>query len=113
MSPSRHADRLVILLPLLVGVACGKPSVAPSPKSETGLRCDQGYGVSVSNNTHRDVDIVQFTGGRWQYVITVTARSSREVPVPTGDKVEWRWQPGVPEYDPVVSVEVTVHMHCM
>jgi hypothetical protein len=112
MTTHCHVRQGMVLVSSLFGVGCGRPAGAPSPTAAPGLTCDHGYAVAVLNNTHSDVDIVQFTAGHWTYVTTVTARTTREVPLPSGDRVEWRWLPSVPQYDPDVSIEVTLHMHC-
>jgi len=112
MITNRHSALNIALVALALGTACGRPARAPSPTAASSLNCERGYAVSVANNTQRDVDIVQFTLGHWEYVASVTARTTREVPLSNGARVEWRSPPQPQQYDPNLSVDVTLHMHC-
>ena len=112
MITNLHSRLGMACLALALGAGCGRPARAPAPAAAPSLTCDHGYAVAVANNTIRDVDIMQFTAGRWEYVASVTARTSREVPLPSGNRVQWRWFPEVRQYDPNLSNDVTLHLHC-
>jgi hypothetical protein len=113
MNTNRHSALGIACVALALGTGCGRPARAPSPTAASSLYCDNGYSVSVANNTQRDVDIVQFTAsGQWEYVASVTATTTREVPLSNGSRVEWRSPPQPQRYDPNLSLEVTLHMHC-
>jgi hypothetical protein len=102
----------VACVALALGAGCGRPARAPSPAAAPSITCQGGYAVAVTNNTRSDVDIVQFTGGRWDYVTSVTAHTTQEVPLQNGNPLQWRWPPQPAQYDPNLSIDVTLHMHC-
>jgi hypothetical protein len=97
---------------LSVSAACGRPSQAPATAPESSLRCDQGYAVSVVNNTAREVDVWQSTPSGWNNVGSVPARMTSELPLATGNPVQWRFPPEPTRYDPNLSIDVTLHVHC-
>jgi hypothetical protein len=58
------------------------------------------------------VDIWQFTSGQWEYVASVAARTTSELPLSGGGPLQWRWPPERVRYDPNLSIDFTLHMHC-
>jgi hypothetical protein len=115
MITSRYAALGLASIVLTLGTGCARPSHSPSPSPAAAapLQCERGYAATVANNTPREVDIVQFTSGQWAYLASVAARTTRELPLANNGRVEWRWPPQPQQYDPNLSVDVTVHMHCV
>ena len=109
---SHSAVCLLAGVALALGTGCVRSPQPPSPAGASGLQCAGGYAVTVANNTAIDVDIWQFTSGQWAYVASVSAHTTSELPLSGGGPVQWRWPPKPPRYDPNLSVDFTLHMHC-
>jgi len=97
---------------LAAATACVRPSSAPAATAAPSLQCDRGYAVTVANNTTVEVDIWQSRDSEWVYVGSVPARTTSELALEGGGTVEWRWPPKPVQYDPNLSSEVTLRVHC-
>ena len=112
MNNSRRTLALMVGVAAAVGTACVRPARPPAPTAASGLQCDHGYAVTVRNNTRLEVEIWQSTSTGWVYVDDVLPYSTSELPLQGSGTVQWRWLPQPPRYDPNLSTDVTLHVHC-
>jgi hypothetical protein len=122
MITNYHSRLGIACVALALGVGCGRPARAPSPTPATSLNCDQGYAVTVNNQTDYDVDVYASAGPitDWdpyappspgsELIGTVTAHTSSELSFARSSVVYWRW---IREPTPRPrSQNVRLHVHC-
>jgi len=112
ISNGHPALSLVAVGALSLAAACARPPQPPVPSGAPGFQCPTGYAVMVTNNTARPVDIWESVRGEWVYLATVSARATNDLPLTGDGPVKWLWPPEPPRYDPNLSMDFTLHLHC-